>query len=136
MFLNLNWIKSYNIKYKCFQFIYFFNFVRKKTENLWLMNGGFTTISGHFFANYIKIFHKTEIQTVILRCLVCLNLNWIKSNNTILAKLFIFSCLKIHYFRASLPKWVLTPPKETSSHIFKMALFPKFFGAFMKHIIR
>ena len=32
-----------------------------------------------FFANYMSIFHKTEIQTVILRCLMCLNLNWIKS---------------------------------------------------------
>ena len=53
----------------------FCNFVRKKKENLWLTNGHFITISGHFFANYIKIFHKTEIQTVILRCLVCLNPN-------------------------------------------------------------
>ena len=36
-----------------------------------------------FFGNYIDIFHKTEIQTVILRCLVCLNLNWIKSYDII-----------------------------------------------------
>ena len=43
---------------------------------------------------------------------------------------------KMHHFMASLPKWVLTPPKETSSHIFKMVIFPKFFWAFMKHIIR
>ena len=43
-----------------------------------------------------------------------------KSNNTIV----IFSCLKIHYSRASLPKTVLTLPKETSSHMFKMAPFP------------
>jgi hypothetical protein len=73
---------------------------------------------------------------VILGCLVCLNLNWIKSSNTILAKISIFSCLKMHYFRASLLKVVLTPPKEISSHIFKMAFFSKLFGAFMKHIIR
>ena len=32
-----------------------------------------------FFANYIKIFHKTEVLTVIQRCITCLNLNWIKS---------------------------------------------------------
>ena len=32
----------------------------------------------------------TEIQTVILRCLVCLNLNWIK--------ICFFSCLKKHHF--------------------------------------
>ena len=32
-----------------------------------------------FFGNYINIFHKTEIQTVILRCLMGLNLDWVKS---------------------------------------------------------
>ena len=41
--------------------------------------GHFTTISGHSIANYINIFHKTEVLTVILRCLMSLNLNWIKS---------------------------------------------------------
>ena len=39
--------------------------------------GLFTTISGKFFADYINIFYKTEVQTII--CLMCLNLNWIKS---------------------------------------------------------
>ena len=125
---------QYKIQFFPIQF--FFNFVRKKTESLRFINGSFTTISGHFSANYIKIFHKTEVQTVILRYLVWLNLNWIKSNNTILAKIIIFSCLEIHYFRADLPKWVLTFSKETSSHWFKMALFPKIFRAFKKHIIR
>jgi hypothetical protein len=28
------------------------------------------------FVKYMVIFHKTEIQTVILRCLTSLNLNW------------------------------------------------------------
>ena len=84
----------------------------------------------------MKFFHKKEVQTVILRCLVCLNLNWIKSYNIILVKIIFLSCLKMHHFMASLPKWVLTSPKETSSHIFKMVIFPKFFWAFMKHIIR
>ena len=28
-----------------------------------------------FFANYFKVFHKTEVLTVILRCITCLNLN-------------------------------------------------------------
>ena len=41
--------------------------------------GQFTTISGHFFANYINISHSTEVQTVILRCLTGLNLNWFES---------------------------------------------------------
>jgi hypothetical protein len=30
----------------------------------------------------------------------------------------------------------LAPPKETSSYVFKMPLFPKLFGAFMRQIIR
>ena len=72
----------------------FCNFVRKKKENLWLINGHFMTISGHFFANYIKIFHKTEIQTVILRCLVCLNPDWIKSNDIISVEIFFFQAWK------------------------------------------
>ena len=38
----------------------------------------FTTTSGHFFANCMFIFHKTEVQTVIFRCLMGLNLDWFK----------------------------------------------------------
>ena len=34
----------------------------------WLPNGYFKTTSDNFFALYLKIFHKTEAQTVILRC--------------------------------------------------------------------
>ena len=37
------------------------------------------TISAHFFGNYINIFHKTEIQMVILSCLRSPNLNWNKN---------------------------------------------------------
>ena len=94
-----------------------FQFWKKKIENLSYKNGYFITISGHFFGNYINIFHKTEIQTVILRCLVCKNLYWIKSYNIVLIKIFFFSCLKMH-FRASLPKWLWTPQKETSSCVY------------------
>ena len=36
------------------------------------------TISGHFFAICMLIFHKTEVLTVILRCLTGLNLDWVK----------------------------------------------------------
>ena len=43
------------------------------------LNDRVTTISGHFFTNCMFIFHKTEVQTVILRCLTGLNLNWFKS---------------------------------------------------------
>ena len=49
----------------------------KKETTFWV--GHFTTISGHFFSNYIYIFHKIEVLKIILRCLTCLNLNWIKS---------------------------------------------------------
>ena len=42
------------------------------------INDRVTTISGHFFAICMFIFHKTEVQTVILRCSTCLNLNWFK----------------------------------------------------------
>ena len=112
----------------------FFNFGRKKIENLSFKNGHFTTISGHLFGNYINIFHKTEIQTVILRCLVCKNCNWIKSCNIILIKIFFLSCLKMDHFRASLPKWFLTPQKETSSCVFKMGIFSRFFWALMRFV--
>ena len=36
-------------------------------QNLLLINGCFTTIPYYFLANYINIFHKIEIHTVILR---------------------------------------------------------------------
>ena len=82
----------------------FFNLGRKKNENLGFKNGHILTISGHFFASYINMFFKTEIQTVILRCLVGLKLNWIKSYDILLVKIFIFSCLKMRHFRGKLPK--------------------------------
>ena len=43
-------------------------------------NVRFTTICSHFFANYMIIFHKTEILLVILRCWTGLKLNWLKSS--------------------------------------------------------
>ena len=39
----------------------------------------FSTISSQFFAIYICIFHKPEVQTVILRCWTGLNHNWFQS---------------------------------------------------------
>ena len=38
-------------------------------------------ICGHFFANYISSFHKSEVLTVILKDPTCQNLCWIKSHN-------------------------------------------------------
>ena len=34
------------------------------------------------------------------------------------------------------PKWILTPQKEISCHIFKMAILTKFFGDLMNHITK
>jgi hypothetical protein len=59
----------------------FFNLGRKNPENLSFKSGHFSTISGHFFANFINIFPKTEIQTVILRCLLCLSLCFKEANS-------------------------------------------------------
>ena len=47
-----------------------------------------------FFGNYINIFCKTEIQMVILRCLVCKNYDLIKSRGIILIKSFFFHAWK------------------------------------------
>jgi hypothetical protein len=44
-----------------------------------ITNAHFATTSSHLFANCMFIFHKTEVQTVILRCLTGLNLDWFKS---------------------------------------------------------
>ena len=55
------------------------NYIETVFQNFQMTNGRITNISGHFFANYMDIFHKTEIQTVNLRCLPSLNLNWYKS---------------------------------------------------------
>ena len=83
---NLNWIKSYNIRHNFIHFQGVFKFGRRKKEKLPLINGHFMTIFGHFYASYIEIFHKTEVQKVILRCLVCLNLTLIQSYNILLVK--------------------------------------------------
>ena len=73
---------------------HFFQFWKKKKENLPLLNDNFMTISGHFNANYTNIFHTIEVQTVILKCLVYLYLNWIKSYNIILVKNIFFHAWK------------------------------------------
>ena len=52
-------------------------FVSKLTDK-WQCYGHFQP----FFANYMTIFHRTETQTVILRCLKVLNLCLFKSYHT------------------------------------------------------
>ena len=74
-------------KSKTFLFPLFLNLEEKS----WKLMTQKWAFSYHFFANYMKIFHKTEVQMVILKCLVCLNLNWIKSYDVIGIKMCVFS---------------------------------------------
>ena len=65
-----------------------------------------------FFTNNIFIFHKTEIQTVILRCLMSLNLNWIKGYNIKYKKshfLFLQFC-KEKAWKFTTQKWPFYDP--------------------------
>ena len=112
-----------------------FSFVRKKSWKFMAHKWPFFDYFWSFFGNFMNIFHKAEVQTVILRCLVSLNPNWIKSYYIILVKKKI-PCLKMHHFRAISPKWVLRPQKKISCHIFKIIISLKFFGDVMCHIIR
>ena len=76
----------------------------------------FLTICGHFCGNDIDIFHKIEIQMVILKCFVCLNLNWIKSYEIISGQstfLHTWKCTEV-----------------------TLAIFSKFCGCVMTHLIR
>ena len=67
-----------------------FQFCKKKERKFTPHKWPFYDHFWPFPTSYIEVFHKTEVQTVILRCLVCLNLNWIKSDNIILVKNFFF----------------------------------------------
>ena len=91
--INLNWIKSNDMNHN-FVFVSIFQFRKKKNENSQLIYDHFTTIYGHLLAIHNNIFHKTEVQTVILRCLGHLYLNWIKSYDTILVKNTFFHAWK------------------------------------------
>jgi hypothetical protein len=97
--LNLNCIKSYDIKHIFVFFSIFYSFVKILFLNLRLINGHFKTIFGHFFDKYISVFHKTEDLIVILRCLVCLNCNWSKNYNILLVKIFFFQPENASYQR-------------------------------------
>ena len=63
---NLNWFKRYDTTYTL-RPRKILAILEIDYQNLHQINGHFTTISGHFCANYMKIFHKMEVETVILR---------------------------------------------------------------------
>ena len=75
--LNLNWFKSYGLRCSLRPKANSANSQKIATDKR-----PFYDHICPFFANHIFIFHKTEIQTVILRCLISLNLNWYKSYDT------------------------------------------------------
>ena len=56
-----------NIKQIFFHFRFFLQFCKKNPEKLRLYKWPFYDPFWPYFANYIIIFHETEIQTVILR---------------------------------------------------------------------
>ena len=77
-------------EYFCFYDMYV---IKTDPKRMLLFNNCYKTVSGHFFAICIFIFHKTEVQTVILRCLMGLDLNWFKSYGLKCSKTQIFSFL-------------------------------------------
>ena len=72
--LNLDWFKNYGLRCSLSLCA---NLQKLATEN-W----PFYNQIRSFFANYMFIIHKTEVQTDILRCCTSLNLNWTKSYDT------------------------------------------------------
>ena len=76
-----------------------------KETTFWVVH--FTTISGHSIANYINIFHKTEVPMVILRCLTSLNLNWIKKDHINYKKInnCVFQFWKKKNWKFKFQKW-------------------------------
>ena len=99
-----------------------FQFCKKKSWKFKTHRWPFFDCLGSFCAIFMNIFHKNEVQMVILRCLVSLNLNWIKSYYIILVKKDFFPCLKMHYFKAISPKWVFNLRRK-SAVIFSKWLF-------------
>ena len=72
--LNLDWVKSYGLRCSLRPRESSAN-TQKIATDRWL----FLDHIWPFFANYILVFYKTEIQTIILKCVMSLNLNWYKS---------------------------------------------------------
>ena len=87
--------KKLEHKLQIFLTTVFFHFGRKTPKILWINFKLKSFKMANFWPFVVVFFGKTEIQTVILRCLVCKNLHWIQSYNKILVKTSIFSCLKI-----------------------------------------
>jgi hypothetical protein len=75
--LNLDWFKSYCLRCSLSLCANLANLQKLETDNWPFYNQIWS-----FFANSMFIFHKTEVQTDILRCCTSLNLDWTKSYDT------------------------------------------------------
>ena len=62
-------------------YFYVILILKSDRKRILLLNDWYTTVFGHFFAICIFIFHKTEVQTVILRCLTDLKLEFWKQDS-------------------------------------------------------
>ena len=62
------------------------SYVKSDRKQMLLLNNCYKTVSGHFFTVCIFIFHKTEVQMVLMG----LNLNWFKSYGLKCSKTQIF----------------------------------------------
>ena len=92
-------LKLINYMKEKFNFVWVIK-INLKTDWKWmlLLNNCSKTVSGHFFAICIFIFHKTEAHTVILRCTTGLNLNWFKSYGLRCSKMQSFPFLIFNDF--------------------------------------
>ena len=96
MGVNFNWFKSYGLRCserpcQC----------SVNSKNVTTDKWSFQEHVWPFFPKNMVIFHKTEIQTVILRCLISLNFNWFqrydeKRKNTKNANLHFFDVCNRH----------------------------------------
>ena len=71
----------------------------------YLRVGYFITLWGPFFANYINIFQKIELPMIILMCLTCLNLIWIRSFDIFFHFLFFSNFVKKNYWKFMTHRW-------------------------------
>ena len=82
-----NWIKSYNIKHNKNNFL-FLAISKKKAWKFTTQKWPFYDPFWPLFRQLHKIFQKTEIQTVILRCLM----GWISIGSRAMAYFFFLAC--------------------------------------------
>ena len=98
----------------------------------------YKTVSGHFFAICIFIFHKTEVQTVILRCLTGLNCNWFKSYG--LRCSWRLRAISVNFWKISSDKWPLYDHiwpffRNTWLSLTKLRFIRSFWGAGQVYIL-